>query len=81
MTEFDLERMLARSQFTITLIFLIGFFGLLAAMATKYIDAAIAKEIIATIGPIVSIIVFFWFNRQRPHSAADQTDGTSKNPT
>lgn len=83
MNEFDLERMLARSQLFLSVIFIFGYFGLLGAAALKWIDGSYVKELT----PIVGIIVFFWFNRQRPRSAADQNDASggaaasAKNPT
>lgn len=71
MTEFDLERMLATSQFRITIIFIVGYFGLVVATAMKLIDSAVLKDV----SPFVGIIVYYWFQRQRPHSATDGENG------
>lgn len=74
--EFDLERMLARSQFTITIVFIIGYFGLVVATAMKVLDSTILKDV----SPFVGMIIYYWFQRQRPHSATDGTNGTGDKP-
>lgn len=76
MNLFDLERMLARSQFTLSVLFIVGYFALLVLAGLKTIDGSYAKELT----PLVGIIVYYWFQRQRPHSANDSTGADPSNP-
>lgn len=70
--EFDLERMLARSQLGLSIMFVAGYFGLIWLTSQKYVDGSYVKDLT----PIVGIIVYYWFQRQRPHSG---TDGNGTN--
>jgi hypothetical protein len=76
MTEFDLEKMLARSQLWLSVMFIVGYFSLVVATAAKWLDASILKDVT----PFVGIIIYYWFQRQRPHSAVDGTNGNGDTP-
>jgi hypothetical protein len=78
-TEFDIERMLARSQLLLSILIIVGYFALLVLAGFGKMDGTYAKELT----PFVGILVYYWFQRQRPHSAVDGTNGndTTANPT
>jgi hypothetical protein len=69
----DVARLLARSQLAITLLVLIGFFLMLVGEGMHLLSAGTSKEF----SPYVGVIVFFWFQRQRPRSDDDPPTGTS----
>ena len=70
--EFDLEKMLARSQFALSLIFILSYFTIIGVAA--WLNSGFLKDVIKDVATPVSIIVFFWFNRQRPRSGNDVAD-------
>lgn len=72
---FDLERMLARAQFTLSLLFVFGYFGLVAWTVSQHASTDLVKDLATPVG----IIVYYWFQRQRPQSGADGNNGVSSN--
>lgn len=74
--EFNMERMLARSQLLLSVLFIAGYFGLIACSAMKLIDSSFQKDLT----PFVGIVVYYWFQRQRPHTAVDGTVDTGSKP-
>lgn len=70
--EFDLEKMLARSQFALSLIFILSYFAIIGVAA--WLNSGFLKDVIKDVATPVSIIVYYWFQRQRPHSAGDGQD-------
>jgi len=74
--EFDLERMLARSQFGLSILLLVGYFVLIALAGMKLIDVSIVKDIT----PFIGIVVYYWFQRQRPRTGNDIEVPSPKDP-
>ncbi len=75
--EFDLERMLARSQFGLSVLFVLGYFAVIGLGISKVIDAGFAKDVAKDLGTPVGIIVYYWFQRQRPNSANDGNNSSA----
>jgi hypothetical protein len=70
-----LDAMLAYFQFAITLIWLLGLFGILMAIGKGWIDKnSIPMDSVLT---TTSIIVFFWFQRTRQQTPIDGTVTTT----
>lgn len=79
MTEWDVERLLARSQLGLSILIFAGYFSVMGLAAFNKIDGSYVKELT----PIVSLVAFYWFQRQRPQSATDQNghERAPANPT
>jgi len=75
--EFDIERMLARSQLLLSVLVILGYFVLLILAGFGKMDGTYAKELT----PLIGIVIYYWFQRQRPHSEVDGTNGNGTNPT
>jgi hypothetical protein len=73
--EFDLEKMLAKSQFALSLIVLLGYFGIIGLGA--WLNNGFLKDICKDVATPVSIVIFYWFNRQRSRSGSDVIDSKS----
>ncbi len=83
MNLFDLERMVARSQLALSFVLIIGHYILIALTAMKVVDESYLHDSTQ----LVSLVVFYWFQRQRPQSATDAAQngntpqGAAPNPT
>lgn len=76
MTEWDVEKLLARSQLGLSILILGGYILLLGLAALKLTDIQYAKEMT----PLASLVGFYWFQRQRPQTATDN-NGHSQEKT
>ena len=63
----DLGRLLARSQLGLSVLLILGYFGLWLLAGLHWITSEAPKDVT----PFVGIVVYFWFQRARPHSADD----------
>ena len=75
-SQVKLDATLALFQFSITIIWLMGLFGILIAMGKGWLDRnAIPMDSVLT---TTSIIVFFWFQRLRQQTPIDGTVTTTE---
>ena len=70
----DLGKLLARSQLGLSVLVILGYFGLWLLAGLHRISTDAPKDVT----PFVGMVVYFWFQRTRPHSADDPPDS---NPT
>lgn len=61
------SRILALSQLILSLIIIIGFFIILGLVLYFKLDLAVVREL----SPMILLVLYFWFQRQRPHSDDD----------
>ncbi len=73
----EVGRLLARSQLFLSTLLILGYFGLLFMAGLKLISSDAGRDLT----PIVGIVVYFWFQRQRAHSDDDPPNGEPSNPT
>jgi hypothetical protein len=70
MNKVDNDRFLARCQLLITTLIILIYAGLWILAGIGKITADAPKDMTAFVG----IIIYYWFQRQRPHSAGDTPD-------
>lgn len=73
-------RLLACAQIWLSVLVLVAFFGLLFLIVLRVGDKEVLKDLIQLLSPLVTLVLFFWFQRQRPHSDDDPTEA-SPDPT
>lgn len=71
----DLGKLLARSQLGLSVLLILGYFGLWLLAGLHRISSDAPKDVT----PFVGIVIYYWFQRQRPHSADDPS--SDQNPT
>jgi hypothetical protein len=68
----DVNILLARYQFRLSLIIVAGYFGLIVATAMHQLDMSFVREVT----PITMLVVMYWFQRQRHQTTIDaETNG------
>lgn len=68
-------RLLAVSQLALSLLLIVCFFITLGFVLYLKLDLAIVREL----SPMILLVLYFWFQRQRPHSDDDPSAGGASN--
>lgn len=71
----DVGKLLARSQLGLSVLFIVGYFGLWVLAGLHKITPDAPKDVT----PFVGMVAYFWFQRTRPQSADDPSP--DPNPT
>lgn len=73
---YSLGKLLARWQGCLSVFLLVGYFGLWVLAGLHRISEDAPKDVT----PFVGMVVYFWFQRARPHSADDPPDSVPTSP-